>query len=178
MPLSKLLKKPIAIFFLLLFSLNYSGHYLIFCIQRWHIRNIAREEVIAGIPDRFLDVITDNVNLNWEEKGKEFSVNGEFYDVVRIRKSNGKTFLYCLNDKNEAQLLKRFAKTAGSASDTEKGKSNKHSFKSQLTDQNLLSAVQPLAFTYTIIPDYCYYEPALVSNCREIIIPPPRKLTA
>ena len=164
--------------FLLVFALNYSGHYVIFYIQKWHIKNTVREEIIAGIPSRFLDVIVDNGALNWEEKGKEFSVNDAFYDVVRIKKSNGKTFLYCLNDKNEERLLKKFAKTTKSTNDEGKGKSNKHSFKFQLSDQTIPHAVQALSFTYIAAPDYLNYKACLVSTSKEIIIPPPWKLAA
>ena len=49
-----------------------------------------------------------NNNIRWEEKGKEFSMNGELFDVVRTKTINGKTILYCLNDTKEQQIINEY----------------------------------------------------------------------
>ena len=49
-------------------------------------------------------------NMQWKDDGKEFTLNGEMYDVAKVKKVNGKTVLYCVNDKKEKELLSNFIK--------------------------------------------------------------------
>lgn len=51
--------------------------------------------------------LNDNLqNIYWEDKEqKEFSLNGQIYDVVSSSKVNGKTMLYCYSDKEEQHLI-------------------------------------------------------------------------
>lgn len=44
--------------------------------------------------------------IYWEDKEqKEFSLNGQIYDVVNSATVNGKTILYCYSDKEEQHLI-------------------------------------------------------------------------
>ncbi len=165
------MKKITAIFFLLLFCLSQTGHYLIYGLQKWHNENMVREAILSGIPDRYLEMIEYSSAIEWEEEGKEFKLKGKFYDVVRIKKHDSKTFLYCLNDKNDEELLTNFIKTVKSSN--EKGKNDKHSSKFHLTDQYIACLIAPALIKYTVLHDYLSYEAELASNCLEVIIPPP-----
>lgn len=167
------MKKAIAIFFLLLFWLSQTANYVIYNINKWHIKNEVREEILAGVPNRYLERIEYNSDIEWEEEGKEFSLKDEFYDVVRIKEINGKKILYCLNDKNEEQLVRNFAKSIKSSADNERGKNNKHSFRFHLVDQHIIYLVSETLFERLTLPDYFNYQTALTSICRQIIIPPP-----
>lgn len=46
--------------------------------------------------------------IEWEEEGKEFRLNGEMYDVVRTGTVNGKPVYYCINDKKENELIQKY----------------------------------------------------------------------
>ena len=128
------------------------------------------------MPDSHLEIIEYTNAVKWEEEGKEFRIKDEFYDVICIKKQNGKIFLYCLNDKNEEDLVRNFDKTIKSAADNEKGKNDKHSFKFPLPDQLIIYFVSSGPLGNTVLHHYFNYTTTLVSNCREIIIPPPRGL--
>lgn len=167
------MKKAIAIFFLLFFCLSQTANYVIYSINKWHIKNEVREEILAGVPDRYLERIEYNIDIEWEEEGKEFSLKDEFYDVVRIKEINGKKILYCLNDKNEEQLVKNFEKSIKSSTDNERGKNNKHYFKFHLVDQHIINLISAILSGCLNLPEFFNYEAALTSICRQIIIPPP-----
>ncbi len=172
------MKKATAIFFLLFFCFSQTANYIIYSIQKCHIKNAVREEIIAGVPDRYLEKIEYNSDIKWEEEGKEFNLKDEFYDVVRIKEINGKKILYCLNDKNEEQLVRNFAKSIKSSTDNERGKNNKHYFKFHLVDQYIINLISAILSGRINLPESFNYEAALTSICRQIIIPPPWNIVA
>lgn len=45
-------------------------------------------------------------NLGWTDKNKEFSLNGQLYDLVSITKSGNSYILQVYNDKNETRWAK------------------------------------------------------------------------
>lgn len=51
--------------------------------------------------------LNDNLQkIYWEDQEqKEFSLNGQIYDVVRRSTVNGKTMLYCYSDREEQHLI-------------------------------------------------------------------------
>src|SRR5215471_2286005 len=111
------------------------GYYFMYAFQQWQIKQEIKRELIAGLPDSALEIISleDQGNaLEWEEEGKEFSLHSAMYDVVRIKKIEGKTFLYCLNDKKEKELRKTLSHII-KTSDSKSNKSNKYTLKLQLS---------------------------------------------
>ena len=158
--------------------MSQTGHFVIYHIQKWRIQCTVREALLTSLDDRYLDIIELNINIVWEEEGKEFILNGEFYDVVSIKEINGKTFMYCLNDKKEERLVKNFYKTIKLASDNDTKKSNKVSFKFHVTDQYIIPFISKLPANIDILLSYINYKATLVSNYKEIIIPPPWNATA
>ncbi|HUR12452.1 MAG TPA: hypothetical protein VM012_13840, partial [Flavitalea sp.] len=101
----------------------------------------------------------------------EFSFNGELYDVVKIEKRQHKTLLYCLNDKNEDQLIRNFAKAIKS---TQSGKNNKRYSNLPTIETYYCSELQQALYANAVIHSYFTYDAALFSNSEEINIPPPR----
>lgn len=48
--------------------------------------------------------------IRWEENNKEFILDSQLYDIIKIKYINGKTLLICLNDKDETNVLNTFLK--------------------------------------------------------------------
>ncbi len=49
-------------------------------------------------------------NVQWIEKGKEFTLNGEMYDVISIRWESNKVTVHAINDKAEKALKQTYAR--------------------------------------------------------------------
>jgi hypothetical protein len=86
------------------------GQFFLFSVQQWQIRRSWEQRVLSTVPEAYLERIEDNGTLAWEEKGQEFSLNGDMYDVVRTRTEQGKTVHFAVNDRKEGQLIKTFSR--------------------------------------------------------------------
>ena len=87
------------------------GYYFIYQYQLRQVKREMKAQLFAQLPETSFKVIIaeNHTNLQWQDDdGKEFTLNGEMYDVAKIKKKNGKTELYCLLDKKEKELLKNF----------------------------------------------------------------------
>ena len=130
-------------------------------------------ELLAYIPDSSLEVFVAEEfgdRIVWEEENKEFSIEGVLYDVARMKKNDGKTFLYCINDKQEKQLLDGLAKAVNA---NHGNKQEKNNIKSLLVDLVCMNddegpGIFSVPFTYS-----CFHAD-LVSSFEEINIPPPK----
>ena len=134
---------------------------------------------MAALPESSLEIIDADINKNnieWEEEGKEFYLHGEMYDVARVKKINGKTLIYCLNDKKEEQVLQDLAKAVQSGSDQNaNGKPGQHLVKFQLADLNILSTEKTsVAINQPARQKHFGYTVAIVSNNKEVNTPPPK----
>ena len=133
-----------------------------------------KEQLLAGLPESSFEIIELTANLHWKEKGKEFLLNGQMYDVAKTKQVNGKTLLYCLNDNKEKQLLLHLAKTVKSGSENNNEKGGSHIVKFQLSDFTAHKMYEPALVSYTILQQYHAFDDALLSSFKEIIAPPPR----
>ena len=83
------------------------GHYFVMqMVQNGHKLSM-KQKVHSKLHDNELEVITYTgfeKQIHWEEEGDEFFFQGEMYDLVRLGYENGKTLLYCINDKKEKEL--------------------------------------------------------------------------
>ena len=130
-------------------------------------------ELIAYIPESSLEVFVAEEfgdKIVWEEENKEFSIEGVLYDVARIKKSDGKTFLYCINDKQEKQLLDGLAKAVNA---NHGNKQENNTIKSLLIDLVCMNddegpGIFSVSFTYS------NFYADLISSFEEINIPPPK----
>jgi hypothetical protein len=173
------LKKKVAILFLLMLFVSQIGYYFIYLFQQHEIKEAVKEQLLKTIPDELLVAINADANkdiIEWEEEGREFSMNGDMYDVARTKTVNGATILYCMSDTKEDQLLDDLAKSVRSANDnTANGKDTRHTVKFQLVD-----FVAPITEKITIISNrpalqkYAGYDVAILSSIKEVDIPPPK----
>jgi len=155
------------------------GYYFIYLFQQYQIKEAVKEQLLKHIPDESLIAINAGLNkdaIEWEEEGREFSMNGDMYDVARIKTVNGNTILYCINDTKEDQLLEELAKSVRSANDnTATGKDAKHTIKFQMVD-----FVVPVPEKITTISNllaqqkFAEYDVAILSSIKEIDLPPPK----
>jgi len=149
------------------------GYYFVYTIYQFIIKEEIERELLSHIPDSSLELVIaeDHADkLDWEEKNKEFSLNGEMYDVVRIEKKDGKTHLYCLNDKKEKELLDNLVKAVNKNSDNKKERNN---VKPVLADMIILVPVEPVK-TFSDSSPYGSLSVSPVSSFKEITIPPPK----
>ena len=130
-------------------------------------------EVVTHIPESSLEVIiAEQVadKIVWEEKNKEFSLDGVLYDVARIEKKEGKTFLYCINDKKEKQLLDDLVKAVNKDHDNKQGRNN---IKSLLLDLVCMSDEEEMR-SFSIPSAYSSFNVTLISSFEEMNSPPPK----
>jgi len=130
-------------------------------------------ELLAHIPESSLEVIiAEQVagKIVWEEKHKEFSLDGILYDVARVEKKEGKTILYCINDKKEKQLLDNLVKAVNKNHNNKQGRNN---IKSLLLDLVCMSVEEEIR-SLSVPSTYSSFNVSLVSSFGEIHSPPPK----
>ena len=130
-------------------------------------------EMLKQIPESSLEIIVaENFGdkIRWEEKGKEFLLNDELYDVARVELKDGKRYLYCINDKKEKELLDNLVKAVNKNHDTKRARNN---IKPVLTDLFFTTTLESPkvfsdSFTYNMV------NVSIVSSFKEIKSPPPK----
>jgi len=167
------LKKVVAFSLLAILFTSQVGYYFIYTAHQFILKEEMEKELLAHIPESSLEVIiAEEVadKIEWEEKNKEFSLEGILYDVARIEKKAGKTFLYCINDKKEKQLLDNLVKAVNKNHDNKQGRNN---IKSILLDLVCVSEEEePVSFSDP--STYSFFSVTLVSSFEEIHSPPPK----
>jgi len=167
------LKKALAASLLLILFTSQVGYYFIYTIHQHIIKEEVERELLAQIPESSLEVIiAEQVadKIEWTEKNKEFSLDGVLYDVARIEKKEGETFLYCINDKKEKQLLDDLAKAVNKNHDNKQGRNN---IKSLLLDLVCMSDEEEIR-SFSVPSAYSSFNVTLVSSFEEINSPPPK----
>jgi hypothetical protein len=172
------LKKLLAASFLTLLFTSQLGYYFIYSFQQHLIKERMEKELLSRIPESSLElIIAENYGnkIVWEEKNKEFSIDGVLYDVAKIKKTGGKTYLYCINDKKEKELLDNLVKAVRSSS--ENSNSNKHSSNSvkfQLCDLiDDKNEAEPYALVSVNLLHISFHDD-LVTSVIEVSSPPPK----
>jgi len=167
------LKKALAASLLAILFTSQVGYYFIYTVHQFFLKEEIERELLAHIPESSLEVFVAEElgdKIVWEEENKEFSIEGILYDIARIKKTEGKTFLYCINDKNEKQLLDGLAKAVNA---NHGNKQEKNNIKSLLVD--LVCMNNEEQSTFLSIPSiYSRFNVILVSSFEEINIPPPK----
>jgi hypothetical protein len=167
------LKKLLTTAFLLLLFTAQVGYYFIYSIQQRIIKDQVERKLLAQIPEASLEkIIAEDFagKIFWKEKGKEFSLDGVMYDVVRIKNEDGKTSLYCINDKQEKLLIDELVKMVNANHSPQQ---EKNTGKSPLPDLVFTSNEQELNLVAEPSAYPSYFE-TTVSSFEEIIIPPPK----
>lgn len=172
------MRKIVTISLLIVLFLSQVGYYFFYSLKRLDVQSERKEELKAGVPlNSFTTIILEenSAGIKWEEKGEEFYLDGILYDVAAINKTPGKTYLYCLTDKNELQLLKNMAKAVKSGNDTQDNdKDSKHTIKFQFSDY-ILSDPEKLSHSI-LIPQREYFEinASLMFSYQLVDIHPPQ----
>lgn len=167
------MKKIVAILFLAIIFINQVGYYFLHNVQQYQLKQDIKRAMLSAIPESDLELITETDQVVWEEKGKEFHLNGEMYDVVKTKTLNGKTVYYCINDKKEKRLLDRLVKLVKANDDSRRGRSGKMTVKFQLSDYEMPGTeITPIVSENR--PQYTGFISRLVCTEREILSPPPR----
>ncbi len=119
-----MLKKILALIFVVFILFNVGGYFICFYVQQLNIQHQVKEEIKKGLKDKDLTLIKVNKSqasdLIWEEKDKEFSLNDCLYDVVNVKDSGNWTYYFCLNDVSEKLLVNKFQATQKRENETEK----------------------------------------------------------
>ena len=170
------MKKSITISFLLLLFFSQVGYYFLYMFQQHQIKETVKHELLAKLPESSLQIIDANTHKNdieWEEEGREFYLQGQMYDVAFIKVTDGKTLIYCLNDSKEEVLLKSLANAVNSGN--EQNSSNKdghYIIKFQLSDFLIISE-HIIAINEPAPLQYADYSSSLISHITEVFTPPP-----
>jgi len=107
------LKKVIAIFLIIIFSINLFGSVLLYFIQKSEIQKEFRLYLkhTVSINNLTLIKIPNNKkskNSLYFTKRDEFRFKGSMYDIVKKKVTDDSIYYYCYNDKKEENLHKNF----------------------------------------------------------------------
>lgn len=105
------MKKLTLISLLSIIVLSQFGYYCFCTLQIYAAKESAKEKILKQVPENLLAKISIQdygSAIKWEEEGKEFSLMGAMYDVVKVKNENGNIFLLCINDAKEDEILAAF----------------------------------------------------------------------
>ena len=135
------------------------------------------KELLTSIPESSLELIIEEQygdKLVWEKRNKEFSIDGVMYDVAHIKKTGSKTYLYCINDKKEKELLDNLVKAVRSSNDNNRDKQNGNNLKFQFVDLIAERNETETSILVSIEPLHTFFHVALVTSVKEVSSPPPK----
>ncbi|MBE0651711.1 MAG: hypothetical protein IH595_12840 [Bacteroidales bacterium] len=165
--------KPVAYILILIFSFISIGTSLFFFSALSHIHSEMKEQVADDKnPQCLIFSNEDFTNLKWEEKKKEFRLNGKMYDVSAIEIEGDQVMVYCVFDKKETNLRKKLADLF-----TDKpGNHNPLRLWVKMLSQNYFTTPQyempVLHRSYILMQDYYFFKVHAFEN--EMADPPPR----
>ena len=157
--------------------LSQVGYVCISFIRQHLAKEAMEQQLLAAIPESSLQVFDAEANKHdiiWEEQGKEFLLHGKMYDVAKTKIINGKTYLYCLGDNKEDQVLRERSNAVRSGLDQNPGNQyNGHTVKFQLSDCTVTGIDQFSVNTNTVSQIHPDLIVAIVSGHKKINTPPP-----
>lgn len=170
------MRKLLIIVLLSLVSTSQVGYYFVYSFHEETVKEEARERMRAGLSEKDLQVIIleDNKDMIvWKEKGREFYLHNNLYDISRTETRDGKTCLFCISDTKEKELVASLAKLVN-ADQHENGKAPRHTVKFEFPE------FLPVKFSAIKSPDiapgflYPGYTARLYTVPGEIQCPPPQ----
>jgi hypothetical protein len=167
-----MMRKPLYILLTFIFLLNIAGVYLWFAIQQKRINDDVEQQIRKGITKAELTLVvvplTGENRVIWIKPAKEFTLNGEMYDVVSSKTMGKNKYYYCIIDKKEKKLIANFRHSH--ASKKEADKRNKNSS----IDRFIPRHHWIINNNYPVSIDYQQLTIALVYNILKIPSPPPK----
>ena len=110
--------------------------------------------------------------IHWEENGKEFWLNNKLYDVVKQKHVNGKSYLYCLADEKEEQIVhKQVELTKGNANYPAK---NSKTSRFNIPDFILANDEADVCASIYVPATLCYYHTQEMLQYYDPTSPPPQ----
>jgi hypothetical protein len=108
------MKKYISLILLITILFVSNGYYLYFKHLQHKIKEEIKHEIKNKLSDNELSVVIisseNKKQISWKEKDKEFSYNGEMYDIVKTKTLNNKTYYYCIKDTKEKNLIANYTR--------------------------------------------------------------------
>ena len=150
------------------------GTYVVYVVQQEINKENIAQQMARQLPEENLVKIKNSDQLKWEEAGKEFYLDGIFYDVVTTKKINGETWYYCINDKMESQLYNHYATSFNSNTDALPiSKQGKQVLKLSLS-YFLLDNNEVVVLSTFKTNQFNLIQPDLTSMVLKVNAPPPR----
>lgn len=108
------MRKTFAIFLFSVFFCSQLGYFFMYALLRYEADEIMENCLFSSIKEKECDVINysdDQQQIYWEEKDRTFVLNGNEYDVVKTRQIDGKTYLFCITETRECEMLSDMSST-------------------------------------------------------------------
>lgn len=174
------MKKLTAISILVILALGQCGYFCFYTFQLYTAKKEARHKLLQNVPEKLLTVFNaDNSAIRWEDEGKEISVNGKMYDVVKIKEAGGNKWILCTSDDKEDAILKELSSVVKSSFENTGSKNGKNQAPVRLVIQDwLFETAGSSPFSVEAAPgytkdEYAVYNSALPEIFTEIKSPPP-----
>lgn len=164
---------------LAIFLFNIVGYFIAFKVVQHQVRSEVKTAIKQTLTANQLTVIeihkTEQNQLIWEEKNKEFYYKGELYDIVKTEEKTESITYYCINDKQEEQLFEHLEEHVNNyISDNhlsnKNGSKKNHPDSIKLYLSNVLSPTLEITDNTAIFNTYPLF---YTSACVEISSPPP-----
>jgi hypothetical protein len=153
------------------FLFNIGGYYVWFNVIKNKLQKEIRQEIRQGLSEKDLTLIVvpadDESGICWIKPGKEFTYQGNMFDVVKTKINGNKKFYYCINDIKEKKLIADFSKFHGLAQKTRKLLGN-FNYVFVLKTESLFHINE------TSNHDYFIKSLDAASNIEEVTVPPPK----
>jgi len=167
------LGKYLSVILIFIFLSDLGGYHLWFYVWQNNNRKEIRKEIRMGLKEEDLSLIIVSIReesgISWIEPGKEFSYQGEMYDVVKIKIKNQEKYYYCIRDSKEKQLIANYNKNDRSGKEAAK---IIRKFNYQYIAEKNLPADPAYPLDIAIPEISVFY----ASNIIEIKSPPPKML--
>jgi hypothetical protein len=151
------------------------GTYLVYAVQQAINKENIAQTMAHQLPEDQLVKIKNTKAIDWEEAGKEFTLNGIFYDVVKTEKINGETWFYCINDTMQTQLYNNYTVSLNTKTEgLPLNKESKQALKFSLSYFLVYPTTAMLAFNGLNKISYYSIEQEILSITLPIDAPPPK----
>jgi len=163
-----------------MFLFNTMGYYFVFRINQSFIRSEVKGIIKSGCLEAnytLLKIVKPGSNPDFKKtETDEFTYLGRMYDVVREWTKNDTTFYYCINDKQEDQLITGFQTIQKFAPGTGSSEKAKHTYAllyhvitvALLNERIVPVPKQPVTFRF------CEYTCQPNTSCGAPEAPPPK----
>jgi len=144
--------RTVALSMLLAMVYYFAGYRIVYFMLTKDARSFASAEIKNKSTKKETLVLdkTEFANVKWTEEGKEFSYNGQMYDIINISKTTDRYAVLAYADKNETEWVKALNDFVKQLFPADNSKNNKNS-------ESVIAALQneylPLSTIKLMMPD-------------------------